>query len=693
VLRANLKWKLITRLVGSCLVLVLAIGMTSCERSTASVPNPVEQSVVASTVTATDGPLSEVNTPASIDRLAPSLAKFQPRVSILSPQANQTLDDDRVSVKLQVSDFPLFKSKELGLGNHLHVILDKQTYQGVYDLTQPLVFENLAPGTHTLRVFASRPWHESFKNPGAYAQTTFHVLTKTTENNPDPSKPLLTYSRPAGKYGAEPIMLDYYLTNAPTHVATTDSTATIPDWQIRVTINNQQFTIDRWAPIYLQGFKPGKNLVKLELLDDRGNPISNVYNESIGAFDYDPTNTDSLAKLVQGRLSDELARTLVDPNYASAKTPVPATKEVAPTPAPLPPVASPLPSPSVAPSITPSPVTLAPSPQPTPLPSITPALPQRPIAVPSPVTPPPQSPQPGYVPPAPVLTLPSPSPVTLSPQPSSLPVLPAPQPSPVTVIPPQPLATPSPIVIAPPQPLAQPAPSPIVIPTPVPQQPQPLPSPIPLPSPVVVAPPAIAPSPTPSVPQPQQPSAIPSPVVVLPQQPLPLPIPVTIVPPQPKSLPIQTPSPNPVPPAITTPIAPAPAPAPTPTPQQIVVVPPAPTIVVPVPATPSQPIATPPQQIPIPTPIVTPQPTVTLPQPSATIDPPESTIPVVEPDRDRWQTKAREVLTFLGVKIRAFTNTIPAKAQRFGHNVQIWTGQAIEWGSEVIRSWRDKQAG
>ena len=662
-LRANLKWKLITRIVRACLVLVVAIGMTGCQRSAAIAPNLPQNTVTTSVLVATDGPLSEVNTPASIDRLAPSLANLQPQIAIVSPQADRVLDDDRVSVKFQVSNFPIFKSKELGLGNHLHVILDKQTYRGIYDLTQPLVFENLAPGTHTLRVFASRPWHESFKNPGAYAQTTFHVLTKTAENNPDPQKPLLTYSRPAGKYGAEPIMLDYYLTNAPSHSATTESAETIPDWKIRVTINNQQFSVDRWAPIYLQGFKPGKNLVKIELLDDRGNPIPNVYNESIGAFDYDPQSTDSLAKLIQGKVSADLARSLVDPNYTIATTPVPAVREVTPAPTVTSPVARPLPGPIA----TPSPVTIAPSPQPIPLPSVAPNPPQQPATLTSPVTPPPQY-QPPTMPSAPVVTLPSP----------------------VATVPLQPLAQPTPSTSIPP--------SPAIIPSPQPQQPQPLPSPAisppaqpsTPPSPAFVTQPVVVPTLVP-VPQPQQPSTIPSPVAIVPQQPLPIPLPITIVPP-PTSAPsapvVATPTLQPFPQPVATPIAPTPAPTI------------APMVRVPIPTTPAQPTP-PPQQLPTPTPVNTPQPAPSpivsppLPtiQPPISSDRPEATTPAVEPNRDRWQAKAMEIIQFLGVKIRAFTNTIPAKAQRFGHDFKIWAGQAIDRAGELVRSWQERQAG
>jgi hypothetical protein len=67
------------------------------------------------------------------------------------------------------------------------------------------------------------------------------------------------------------------------------------------------------------------------------------------------------------------------------------------------------------------------------------------------------------------------------------------------------------------------------------------------------------------------------------------------------------------------------------------------------------------------------------PQPSA----PETSLVTPTPT-NTWQTKANELRKAAGVKIRAFTNTIPSKAQRFGHNVQIWVGNAID----QIQAWR-----
>lgn len=258
--------------------------------------------------------LTEVSPPEAIQTLRQQLEVYQPQVKILSPRPEEVLSDDQVSVRFQVKDLPLFKDKALGLGPHLHVFLDNQPYRPVYSTDEPLVFKDLTPGTHILRVFAARPWHESFKNEGAYAQVVFHVLTKTGENRPDPNQPLLTYSRPQGSYGAEPIMLDFYLVNAPLHLLARERRDDdLKDWQIRATINGESFTFDEWQPIYLKGFKPGRNWVQLELIDDKGAPIPNVFNNTARFITLEPNGTDALARLVRGELTDAMA--IVDPTY------------------------------------------------------------------------------------------------------------------------------------------------------------------------------------------------------------------------------------------------------------------------------------------------------------------------------------------------------------------------------------------
>lgn len=299
------------------------------------------------------GKISETSPPEVLQQLRQELEDYQPQVSILSPKQNEVLQDNAIDVQFQVKDLPIFKDEKLGLGPHLHIFVDNQPYTAIYDTSEPLILRDLSPGTHTIRAFASRPWHESFKNEGAYAQSTFHIFTKTQDNNPNPDLPLLTYSRPQGNYGAEPIMLDFYLTNAPLHfVAQEDTKDDIADWRIRCTINGSSFVIDRWQPLYLKGFKPGKNWVQLEYLDEQGNPVNNVFNNTVRLITYEPNGQDTLSKLARGDLSLAEARSIVDPNYR----PEPPTPEPAPEPIPSP-------VPETTPTPTPTPTSPLPEPE------------------------------------------------------------------------------------------------------------------------------------------------------------------------------------------------------------------------------------------------------------------------------------------------------------------------------------------
>ncbi|WP_414579236.1 hypothetical protein [Anabaena sp. CCY 9402-a] len=402
------------------IILVLVFDLTSCQEKSFS----QEVSVRYKDQPQISQQFSEVSPPTVIQELRSTLEIYRPQVKIVTPQPDEILNDKKVTVRFQVKDIPIFQHPEWELGPHLHVILDNQPYIPIYDLEQPLVFSDLSPGTHTLRVFASRPWHESFKNEGAYAQTTFHLFTKTDDNNPDTSLPLLTYSRPQGNYGAEPILLDFYLTNAPLHLnANNNDNGTLSDWRIRCTINGESFVFDRWQSVYLNGFKQGINWVKLEFLDNQGNPVKNAFNSTVRLVNYQPKGKDTLARITRGKLTADQVRGIVEPTYA-AKQPV-----AEPTLEPQPQEEK-QPTPEV--TETPSPE-ITPTPQPTELPET--AIPQ-----PSPIIPTPpevvESPTPE---PQPEIT-PTPSPtISLEPQPTVVP-----QPQVLEESPPTPTTTPEP---------------------------------------------------------------------------------------------------------------------------------------------------------------------------------------------------------------------------------------------------------
>jgi|GEM_PF-518750 len=277
--------------------------------------------------TATD--IVEVSPPETIQKLRLNIDRYSPQVKILSPAADQLVKDDTVSVRFEVRDLLIFKDKKLGLGPHLSIFLDNKPYQEVYDLGQPLILKKLAPGTHTIRAIANRPWFESFKNPGAYAQTTFHIFTRTEENNPSPDQPLLTYGQPQGLLGTDTVLFDFYLSNLP---KTKASAGTEANWQVLVSINGSTFYLNDWQPLYLQGLKPGKNWVRFELTDQRGQKIENAFNDTIRVVEVQENGNDVRSKLVRGELSAIDAGGIVDPNYKRPQpTPAkPATTEPSP---------------------------------------------------------------------------------------------------------------------------------------------------------------------------------------------------------------------------------------------------------------------------------------------------------------------------------------------------------------------------
>ena len=226
----------------------------------------------------------------------------KPTVKIVSPAKDAVINGSKVEVKLALSGdlkgYMPHKDPATGKGNHIHVILDNQPYEAYYEMGQPFELRNVVAGKHTLRVFPSRPWHESYKNAGAFQMVKFTVkgggdASKPTTTNSgqtmappregkdfpastagdvNPSKPLLTYSRPKGEYkgaDADPIMIDFWLSGAKLK-------GDGGEYRVRYIVDDDDPKfIDKWEPIWLAGWINGKHTVRLELLDKGGRPVEN----------------------------------------------------------------------------------------------------------------------------------------------------------------------------------------------------------------------------------------------------------------------------------------------------------------------------------------------------------------------------------------------------------------------------------
>jgi len=277
--------------------------------------------------------LSEVERPQNVKDMMAQRGdedNASPTLKIVEPKDGSTLSGSTVKLKIDISGdlkgYKPHKDPSTGMGNHIHVILDNQPYEAYYNLDEPFELRNVAEGAHTIRVFPSRPWHESYKNDGAFQMVTFTVkgggdASKPTTTNSgekmadnanakaitpvkpqansnrpaadstpaatpegkdysttsnagqvDKSKPLLTYSRPKGEYKGDDtnaIMIDFWLLNAKLQ-------GDGGDYRVRYSVDGGDAKyIDKWSPIWLTGWIAGKHTVKLELVDKSGNPVEN----------------------------------------------------------------------------------------------------------------------------------------------------------------------------------------------------------------------------------------------------------------------------------------------------------------------------------------------------------------------------------------------------------------------------------
>ncbi|HEX8070124.1 MAG TPA: hypothetical protein VF546_09250 [Pyrinomonadaceae bacterium] len=265
-----------------------------------------------------------------------------PTLRFLAPTEGATVNGSTVAVRLalggDLKGYKPHKDPETQMGNHIHVILDNQPYEAYYDLEAPFELRNVTAGRHTLRVFPSRPWHESYKNAGACQLVTFTVKgggdasKPTTTNDGQVLAPNGNANTGAGNKNAANVNnANAAHANANTSAANANNANAAPpregkdmppseagavdpkkplltysrpkgeykgadadaimldfwlsnaklqgdggDYRVRYTVDNAapQY-LDKWTPIWLSGWVAGKHTVKLELVDREGNVVDN----------------------------------------------------------------------------------------------------------------------------------------------------------------------------------------------------------------------------------------------------------------------------------------------------------------------------------------------------------------------------------------------------------------------------------
>ena len=299
------------RSIGSQLVLTIAFGMTAIFSGCKATSENANTTATSTATPPGAQQLTVVERPQKIEQMMKDRGaqdEAKPTLKIISPADGAAINGSTVEVKLELGGdlkgYMPHKDPATQKGNHIHVILDNQPYEAYYELNQgPFELRNVSEGRHTLRVFPSRPWHESYKNEGAFQMVYFNIkgggnpekptttkdgqmmasptksptagaspepegknMIASTAGTVDRTKPLLTYSRPKGEYkgeDADPIMIDFWLVNGVLQ-------GNGGDYRVRYSIDGgaPQF-IDKWGPIWLTGWASGKHRVTVELIDPK----------------------------------------------------------------------------------------------------------------------------------------------------------------------------------------------------------------------------------------------------------------------------------------------------------------------------------------------------------------------------------------------------------------------------------------
>ncbi|MEO0453654.1 MAG: hypothetical protein AAFY98_05900 [Verrucomicrobiota bacterium] len=193
-------------------------------------------------------------------------------IQIIAPTPREIIDSEVIDLFLDLRNYSL-GNKEEG-GNAVHVILDNQPPQKVYDIDRPLTFSNLAVGGHTIRVFAVRPDGTMFPDPASFDICHFFVKRKDFQNYVDPSLPYLTLNLPSDgiididEEGA--IVFDYFVH----HANATNG------FIVRYDLSGGYIgELKTQGPVYWRNLTPGKHRLKVDFLDRNGRMIPGPFNQ------------------------------------------------------------------------------------------------------------------------------------------------------------------------------------------------------------------------------------------------------------------------------------------------------------------------------------------------------------------------------------------------------------------------------
>ena len=316
------------RLLRQGMALLLGLALLIGQVSPSLAAPWSKQRSQASGPSGSESVLQEVAPPGAAQQLSDQLRGRQPQLSVISPKPGSEIATGEWTLQLQLEDWPVLESSELGPGPHVVVQLDQQeplrifesNAKGVISVAMP----PLMPGSHHLSAFAALPWGEAAAGKNARIQWQLYRGLATPEALPDLQAPQLVAVAPQQLSAGAAVPINWFLFNAPLqHLRDGDE-----QWRLRLSLDGSSVVLDRAQSLWLKPLKAGEHFLKLELLDGDGNPLQPAFNSLVQELNV-PVSRAGAPAMFSSRLNADQLAELSDPNYEP-------TPEVEPEPEPEP---------------------------------------------------------------------------------------------------------------------------------------------------------------------------------------------------------------------------------------------------------------------------------------------------------------------------------------------------------------------
>ena len=189
------------------------------------------------------------------------------RIVVESPKEGEVMPWETVDVFVRAENYAIGEG-----GNRLHVIVDNGSPIEHSNELKPVVLHGLAPGAHVLRVVAVKPDGKMLAHPDANTRVNFYVRRKDFSNFQPEDHPYLTVNLPkdgmAFPDAEGKVWLDFRAHNVP---------LSKEGYRVRFRLDGIETILPSGEPYAWGGLSEGRHRLVVELIDEEGDPVSEMF--------------------------------------------------------------------------------------------------------------------------------------------------------------------------------------------------------------------------------------------------------------------------------------------------------------------------------------------------------------------------------------------------------------------------------